>query len=123
MIQGKPKKVCINDNCFEVEIADTPEKSSKGLMNRENLPEKSGMLFVYDKEAIHSFWVKNTLIPLDIIWVNENKEIIYIEKNAQPCKADPCLKYSPDQKSKYVLEINGGLSEKLNINVGQKIEF
>jgi uncharacterized membrane protein (UPF0127 family) len=121
MPNKKIKKVCINDNCFKVEIADSQREWSKGLMNRKSLPEDSGMLFIFDKEGLHSFWMKNTLIPLDIIWINGNKEIIYIEKEAQPCKAEKCQNYSSGQKSRYVLEINGGLADKLKIRAGDKL--
>jgi uncharacterized protein len=115
------KKVCINENCFKVETANTPEERSRGLMNKESLAESSGMLFVFDEEGIYSFWMKNTLIPLDIVWINKNKEIIYIEKNAQPCKTESCQNYGPAQRCKYVLEINGGLTDKLNIKAGDKL--
>ena len=115
------KKVCINNNCFKVEIADNQEKWSKGLMERENLDKDRGMLFVFDQEAVHSFWMKNTLIALDIIWINKDKEIIYIEENALPCKTENCQSYGPNQNSKYVLEINAGLAEKLKINPVDKL--
>ena len=113
----------MNNNCFNVELAETKEQQAQGLMGRKDLAQDSGIFFVYKEEGIYSFWMKDTLIPLDIIWINKNKEIIHIEKNAQPCKTEPCLRYGPEQKSKYVLEINAGLTEKLNINIGQKIEF
>jgi len=115
------KKVCINDNCFIVEMAITIKEKQTGLMNRESLPPDSGMLFIYEEENIYPFWMKNTLIPLDIIWINKNKEIIYIENNALPCKLDPCPIYNPKEKAIYILEINGKLANSLKINIGDKV--
>ncbi len=114
-------KVCINSNCFNSEIADTPEKQQLGLMNRESLDADKGMLFIFDKEVIHSFWMKNTLIPLDMIWINSNNEIVYIKKYAQPCEAMPCESFNPGKISKYVLEVYGGTVDKKGINVGDKV--
>jgi len=118
----KEKSVCFAENCFFVELADTPEKQIEGLMNRESLDENRGMLFIFDKEGIYSFWMKNTLIPLDIIWLNENKEVVFIKNNAQPCQNE-CPAIKPDAEAKYVLEINSGLANKINLNLGDKLIF
>jgi uncharacterized membrane protein (UPF0127 family) len=114
-------KVCLNNKCFVVEVADTLEKRTKGLMDRESLAQDKGMLFIFDKEEEYSFWMKNTLIPLDIIWINKDKQVVDIEKNVQPCQTDPCLRYSPDQKAKYVLELNAGQSDQAQIKIGDKL--
>lgn len=116
-------KVCIKENCFDVEIADTLKEREVGLMNRDYLVPEDGMLFIFENEEIHNFWMKNTLIPLDMIWINENKKIIYIEKNAEPCKVEQCELFGPNEKAKYVLEINGGLAEKTGVKTGDEIEF
>lgn len=116
-------KVCADNYCFLVEIADNPEERSRGLMNRENLDPDKGMLFVFEGESKHSFWMKNTLIPLDIIWINKNKEVVYIEKNVQPCKNDPCPVYGPDKEAKYVLEINAGQADQATIQINDKLSF
>jgi len=116
----KEKSVCFAENCFFVEIADTPEKQTKGLMYRESLDENRGMLFIFDKQGNYSFWMKNTLIPLDIIWLNENKEVVFMENNARPCK-ETCPSINPNQKAKYVLEINSGLANKINLKIGDKV--
>lgn len=116
------KSVCFEENCFFVEIADTPEKRTQGLMYQEKLDENKGMLFIFDKEGIYSFWMKNTLIPLDIIWLDENKEVVFMEKNAQPCQNE-CPAIKPDTKAKYVLEINSGLANKINLKINDKLIF
>ena len=105
---------------FSVELAVTPEELSKGLMFRDNLPEKHGMLFIFDDTAQRSFWMKNTLIPLDIIFLDGNFVVVNIEY-AVPCRADPCPSYVSEAPAKYVLEINANLSEKYNIKKGSKM--
>ena len=67
---SEQEKVCFQDNCFNVELVATPGERAKGLMFRRSLGYKQGMLFVFEDESIHSFWMKNTFIPLDIIWLN-----------------------------------------------------
>ena len=107
---------------FQTEIADTKPKQTKGLMFRKELPEDKGMLFVFSTPAHKRFWMINTSIPLDIIFINENKSIINIEE-AEPCGLIPCTTYPSTSKALYVLEINQGLSEKYGFKQGTKIEF
>ena len=121
--ENKIAKVCVKQNCFNIEIADTPEKREIGLMNREFLTLNSGMLFVFEKEGIYNFWMKNTLIPLDMIWIDGNNKIIFIKENAQPCKTKQCESFGSDKKAKYVLEINGGIAKKAGLNIGDEVEF
>ncbi|MFH1332709.1 MAG: DUF192 domain-containing protein [archaeon] len=111
--------ICFNENCIEAEIADTPETKMSGLMFREQLQENEGMLFVYDEEGVYPFWMKNTYIPLDIIWIDEDFRIKHIEY-ATPCKADPCQTYNPNTNAKYVLETNAGFTNQYNIKLGDK---
>ncbi len=116
-------KVCFKNNCFEVELAATNEEQAIGLMFRKSLDKNKGMLFVFSGEGEYTFWMKDTFIPLDIIWINENKEIVFISENAQPCKEDSCPSIAPDKKAKYVLEINGGISKEIGLKVGDRLEF
>ncbi|MFH1462538.1 MAG: DUF192 domain-containing protein [bacterium] len=119
----KRNKVCFKNHCFSVELAVTPQERSKGLMFRESLGEKEGMLFVYEKKGEYSFWMKNTLIPLDIIWMNEEKEVVFISENNEPCKEDPCSSIKTPERAKYVLEIKGGFSKEIGLTVGDKLEI
>ncbi|MCI0417094.1 DUF192 domain-containing protein [bacterium] len=107
---------------IEAELAYTDANRSRGLMFRENMPSDAGMLFVFPELDVHSFWMKNTLIPLDILWLNERKEVVYLV-TAQPCKTNPCDSMVPLQKSKYVLEVNAGFAKKHKIDIGSQIEF
>ena len=115
--------VCISENCFESELATTSAQIEKGLMHRSFLPENKGMLFVFAKEGIYSFWMKNTLIPLDIIWINDSKKIVFIEQNTKPCKSLVCQSYNPGVKARYVLEINAGLAEKYRLKIDDLVQI
>jgi uncharacterized membrane protein (UPF0127 family) len=119
----KEKRVCFKNNCFEVELVTTPAQRERGLMFRKYLGRNQGMLFVFKDEDKHIFWMKDTLIPLDIIWIDKNKEAVFIKTNAQPCGQDFCLPMVPDKKAKYVLELNAGTCENIGLNVKDKIIF
>lgn len=119
----KQNRVCFKNNCFDVELAITQEEQMQGLMFRRSLDKNKGMLFIFNEEGLASFWMKNTLIPLDIIWINKNKEVVFINENTQPCKQDPCPSISPDKKARYVLEINDGISKEIGLKVGDSMEI
>jgi uncharacterized membrane protein (UPF0127 family) len=108
---------------YRLELALTPEQQALGLMYRESLPENAGMLFVFDGADPHHFWMKNTMIPLDMIWMDESGKVLYVSANTPPCKADPCATYGPDGPARQVLEIAGGLAAKENITVGSRLKF
>ncbi len=119
-----PKKldqhiVSFENKSFQVELAQTDEERQQWLMYRESLDEDKWMLFVFQNEWVHSFWMKNTLIPLDMIRIDtvdwENR-VIDIQ-TAQPCATDECEIYKPAWDSLFVLEINAWLAEKYGIGV------
>lgn len=118
----KQGRVCFNDNCFYVETAQNPVRKALGLMYRKQLGQDKGMLFIFDEEDIYPFWMKNTFIPLDIIWIDKNKEVVFIKENARPCN-EKCENIYPDKKAVYVFEINGGLADKIGLSVGDKVIF
>ena len=120
---SQTKQICLEDFCFVVEIADTPSKKAKGLMYRTSLKDNEGMLFVFEKPGIYGFWMKNTFIPLDIIWLNENLEVVDIKENAQPCLKENCPIFKNSTPARYVLEIKGGKVEELGIQKGDKFNF
>ena len=115
-------QVCFEDNCFFVELAITPEEKAHGLMFKGYLDDDYGMLFVFNESGYHTFWMKNMIIHLDIIWLNEDREIVHIERNAEPCK-DICKILDASAESKYVLEIKSGLSDKLGLENGMRADF
>ncbi len=103
---------------FQIEIADTPEAREKGLMFRESMPLDQGMLFVFDREAPVAFWMKNTLIPLDMLFIRADGTIINIYPMARPHDETPIPARAP---VRYVLEINGGVAAMLGIRAGDKV--
>lgn len=110
-----------NEVNIDTEVADNPAKRSFGLMNREELGEKEGMIFIFNNEQELSFWMKNTLIPLDIIFINEQKEIISIHKNTEPENVEK--RYNSNGKALYAIEVNGGFTDIHGISEGDKIDF
>lgn len=108
---------------FNIEVADTFATRAEGLMFREELPKNNGMFFIYNSEGNRSFWMKNTLIPLDMIFINSDLEIVSIQRNAQPCNDLFCKSYPSSKPAQYILEINGGLSKELGINIGDKVKL
>lgn len=97
----------------------TPEEREKGLSGVSALPENEGMLFVFEKEGRHGFWMKDTLISLDIIWINNNQKIVHIERNVRP-ESYPATYYSP-VPARFVVEVNAFFTSTFNINVGDKV--
>jgi len=105
------------------ELAVTPVERARGLMFREKLEADQGMLFVFEEEDLYSFWMKNTLIPLDIIWLDSHQQIVHIEKNVPPCPREPCPSYTPRQPALYVLELKAGEAEANNLQLYQRVSF
>ncbi len=112
-------KLMINDYTFNTEIASTKEQKAKGMMFRPNIKENQAMLFAYESPRKMYFWMKNMLIPLDILFFDKNKKLVEIKKNVPPCLTSDCPTY-PTQlnNSQFVLEIKSGLADSLNIKVG-----
>lgn len=110
----------INGERIIIEISKTPEEMQKGLMFRENLCLDCGMLFIFEEEDFHGFWMKNTLIPLDMIFIDADLNIVDI-LYAEPCTENICKPYIPKKKALYVLETNGGKFNKSIIGGEVKI--
>jgi len=114
--------VCFGDICFDVRVSDSDSERAKGLMYEEFLSEKHGVLFVFEDVGNHSFWMKNTYIVLDIIWIDEDFRVVDI-KTVEPCFSSRCGFFSASSKSKFVLEIGGGLSSVYGISVGDYVSI
>lgn len=118
-----PRPVCIRGICFTSEIAVTATERGRGLMYRNALAADRGMLFVFPEEGLHHFWMKNTRIELDIIFIAADRRVVSISRRAQPCRQDPCERYSPAANAAYVLEIAGGLATSYGFAAGDLVEF
>lgn len=102
-------QVRIGEQLFQVEVADNDVRRQMGLMWRESLSENGGMLFVFQQEFKHSFWMKNTLIPLDLIWISADMQVVDFQ-TAEPCPANvsDCPSFAPKEKALFVLEVDAG---------------
>ena len=105
---------------FNIEIADDEYETQTGLMNRKSMQDSNAMLFIFPDMQMRAFYMKNTLIPLDIIYLDNNNTIVSIQENAKPLDEASLPSGSPAQ---YVLEINGGLSKQLGIEIGDRMSF
>ena len=110
-------------SAYSVEVARTPEEQAQGLMFRESLPERTGMLFLFSDNAVHRFWMKNTMIPLDMIWMDGGGKVLFVSAQTPPCRADPCPSYGPETPAAKVLEIVGGKASREKIVVGSVLRF
>jgi uncharacterized protein len=105
------------------ELAVTDAERARGLMFRERIQPDQGMLFVFEEEGLHSFWMKNTLIPLDILWLGRDRRIVHIAADVPPCKADPCPSYGPDIPASFVLELKAGEARARGLKPEDRLEF
>jgi uncharacterized membrane protein (UPF0127 family) len=101
------KQLILNGEDYLLEIARSTKQRRHGLMYRGHLDKRQGMLFIYPGSGDHRIWMKNTLIPLTVIWLDKNEKIIGIKK-LPPCVSDPCPSYGVSKPSKYVLELDSG---------------
>jgi uncharacterized protein len=121
--KGQPKvtiETSKGEVSFQIEIAATPERREVGLMYRRELPPNHGMLFIFPGEKINSFWMKNTPIPLDMIFISRDRKIVGIVHETVPFSLDGRSVSVPSQ---YVLEINGGLSRRYGFKAGDAVRF
>ncbi|MEX2014448.1 MAG: DUF192 domain-containing protein [Candidatus Saccharimonadales bacterium] len=115
-------KTCIQteQNCFEMEVADTNEKRVKGLSGRAGLPENQGMLFIFEQAEEQCFWMKDMRFNIDMVWINTQKEIIKIKEKVSP---DTFPDLFCSDNTKYVLEFNQGFVAKYGLKPGSKLQF
>jgi hypothetical protein len=106
-----------------LELALTDQEKATGLMYREKLAADHGMLFVFDRDNILAFWMKNTLIPLDIIWFDATGRIVDVNADAQPCRADPCPKFLNRLPARAVLLVNAGYAAAHGLKPGAAATF
>jgi uncharacterized membrane protein (UPF0127 family) len=112
-----------NGAVYAVEIPRTEDARQRGLMFRADLPHRTGMLFVFETTGRYGFWMKNCLISLDLVWINEAKRVVAILPETPPCKSDPCPIYQFDVPTRYVLEIPSGAAKREGLVVGSVLRF
>ena len=116
-----PRVVLPSGAVYSVEVARTPDEQAQGLMYRESLPPAHGMVFPFPEAGVHNFWMKNTMIPLDIVWIDAAGKVVFVSANTPPCKSDPCPNYGPNAPASLVLEIAGGKAAAEGVSKGATI--
>jgi uncharacterized membrane protein (UPF0127 family) len=116
--------VSVNDFKLIADLALTQDQQTKGLAIKNHINESEGMLFVFQHPSIQSFWMKDMKFPIDIIWLDANRSVVYIAPNLQPCPSQGnCPGYVPNKDSLYVLEVTAGFSHRHDVTVGTKTNF
>ena len=118
-----PRIVFPDKFVVQVEVAADDSTRAQGLMFRDQLPQDRGMIFLFAQSGDYPFWMKNTLIPLDMIWIDDQKRITHIAANVPPCKADPCASVPSGGNAKYVLEVAAGVAARHGLANGQSLRF
>ena len=107
---------------YSVEVADDDAERARGLMFRDALAEGHGMLFIHEREEPQSYWMKNTRIPLDILYFDDARVLVSQQRDVPPCSAgNACPSYPSDEPARYVLELNAGVAEKLGLQDGSEL--
>ena len=107
---------------YDVEIADTDAERERGLMFRDTLAADRGMLFIHEREAPQAYWMKNTHIPLDILYFDNSRRLVSQQRDVPPCSlGDACPSYPSQASARYVLELNAGQAEKLRLEDGVQL--
>ena len=118
-----PRVIFPDKYVVHVEIAATEDLRAQGLMFRDQLRPATGMLFLFAEDGEYPFWMKNTHIPLDMIWIDANKKIAHIAHDVPPCKIDDCPNYPPHAIARYVLEVAGGVAKQHGLKDGDSLQF
>ncbi len=121
--ESLPLAILPDGTTVKLELAITPEEIPRGLMFRPALPEDRGMLFLFDEPAPKQFWMKNTYVALDIIFLDGSGKVLAISDNAQPCPAEPCPKYNSGQPVAAALELIAGAASRHGVVEGASIDF
>ncbi len=109
---------------YEVEIADDDAERARGLMFRDELAAERGMLFIHDELAPQAYWMKNTRIPLDILYFDDQRRLVSQQRDVPPCSAgDRCPSYPSDAPARYVLELNAGKAAQIGLENGEELHF
>ena len=109
---------------YQVELADTDPERARGLMFRDAMDSGAGMLFIHDREEPQAYWKKNTRIPLDILYFDDERKLVAQRRNTPPCSAgDACPSYPSEAPARYVLELNAGEADRLKLQDGAELHL
>ncbi len=117
-------KVFLSDGTpITAELAVTPAERERGLMFRDRLDADQGMLFIFEREEINSFWMLNMKFPIDILWLDKDKRVVHSEAAVPPCPKEPCPSYPTPHPALYVLELQSGCAAAHAIKLGDRLDF
>lgn len=108
---------------YSIELAEDDASRAQGLMERTQMAADHGMLFVFDDDAPRAFWMKNTKIPLDMLFFDAERHLVSVQHDVPPCVADPCPAYSSGAPARYVLELNSGHARRLGLTPGDELRI
>lgn len=115
--------VCDDRGCLSVELAQDEATRRRGLQMRSSLRRDEGMLFVFDHPGRHAFWMKDTWIPLDMVWLDQDGTIVDLVESVAPCEQDPCPVFRPQQEAWMVLEVASGVAAQRGWAVGTRLNI
>lgn len=122
-VQSQASAVELHGQRFAVELATDDTSRQHGLMMRSTLAPDHGMLFVFPQLGPQAFWMKNTLIPLDILYFDEKRRLVSMQVDVPPCKADPCPTYPSGAPAIYVLELSAGTARRIGAKPGDVLKI
>jgi hypothetical protein len=108
---------------LQIEVMVEDRDRTMGLMFRPSLPEDRGLLFVFESLDFHAIWMKNCKFPIDVVWLDEAKQVVHVAEDTPPCTSDPCRAYAPLRTAAYVLEINAGQAAREKLALGSSVSF
>lgn len=118
-----PECVTPDGTRVHLELALTDEEKQLGLMFRDTLLSDHGMLFIFDVDGPLEFWMKNTFVPLDFVWLSAAGEVVDVRAGVQPCRSDPCPSYASGTPARAVLEVNAGFAAAHGVRPGELLKF
>ncbi len=120
-----PQPVCVapDGTRTRLELAVSDQERFLGLMFRDQLAADGGMLFIFDQDDRYPFWMKNTFIPLDLVWIDRAGQVVDVRAGVQPCRSDPCPSYAPTKVGRAVLEVNAGFAKAHGLVPGAQLRF
>lgn len=124
--QSEPAMITLSapsGRTFEAEVMLKPEDRAMGLMFRPTLAPTRVLLFVFDESDFHGIWMKNCRFPIDIVWLDEQRQVVHVAARTPPCKSEPCPVYAPPARARYVVEMNANQAARVGAKSGARFEF